>query len=70
MKKHAEWKYQGITSKIQTLGNSTGQKPWGLQLKKNKEKKQMEGKLVDLKDINLGGGCALGLRCSMWDLVP
>ena len=56
MKKHAEWKYPGITSKIQTLGKSTGQKPWGLQLKKSKEKKQMEGKLLDLKDISILGG--------------
>ena len=31
MKKHAEWKYQGITSKIQTLGKSTGQTTQALQ---------------------------------------
>ena len=57
MKKHTEWKYQGITNKIKTLEKSTGQKLWGLQLKKCKEKKQMEGKLVDLKDTSIFFGC-------------
>ena len=59
MKKHAEWKYQRAINKIQTLGKSTGQKPWGLQQKNCKKEKEMEWKLVDLKDVSNFKKCTM-----------
>lgn len=46
MKKHAEWKHKCAVIKIQSLGNSS-LKAWVLQQNNYKEKKEVEGKLVD-----------------------